>query len=470
MATVTATPADMTITLGYFTTSKDGTISWTTPTVPSGATITSVKLTGTVTASNSNVSSIVLNGQSLTVSTSGASFTIDLGTDNSKTSLSATAKKSSTMSNYNVKFTNMVYTVEYQEETYTVIFKDENGNILKTVENVEKGYAVRYISPSVSKDGYAFLGWVLESDVNGYTVDNVNKDMTLVPKYVKHPKVVITQNEGGYFTYNDTNYEGDQTFQMTYNSTFEIRINMNDGYGLAYYSFKYINESGEPFKSAIGARKSFNVSLDMKADYDVVIKYAKLDSKFTVTFKDYDGTVLKTITDVTFGASISSNIPDDPIRTGYKFESWAGADISDPIVEDTVFVAEYREALTLTIIQNYGGYFMFNGKRYDGHTVLDFTDAGVIDADLDFYCNEGYYYAYTHLIDADYDLGEEERGDNGTFGQGWQGIGQKAIFKVEYARLSAINKENIIIDGQYVKEAYLGDKPIRIYRSDDRIL
>lgn len=470
MATVTATPADVTMTFNRFSSSVSGTVSWTAPTVPSGAIITSVTLTGTVTASNSNVTSIKLNDQTLTTSTSGAAFTINLGTDNSKTSLSASASKSGWTA-YTVKFSDMVYTVEYQEETYTVIFKDEDGNILKTAENVSKNYSVRYISPSISKDGYKFIGWMLESAPNGYTVDYVTANMTLIPKFEKNPVVNITQNEGGYFTYNDVNYAGDQSFQLEYNDTFEIVIAVNEGYGIAYYTFKY-GDAVDLFKHVIAGRSIFNLSLDMKSDYDVAIKYVKLDSKFTVTFEDYDGSVIKTVNDVAFGASVSNIKPDNPTRNGYKFSSWTGADISDPIVDDTVFTAQYTEALTITIIQNKGGYFMYKGKKYEGYTVLDFTDVGMIDADLDFYCNDGYYFAYTHQIDLGDNWGfdEEENGTNSSFSQGWQSITDNQVFKVEYARLSSINKENVTINGKRIIEVYLGNKPIRIYKGDDRII
>ena len=81
-STVTSTPSDLTLSAGY-NSSKSGTISWTAPTVPDGATIKSCVLTGKATASNTNVKSIKINDQSITVSTSGYNLTIDFGTDNS---------------------------------------------------------------------------------------------------------------------------------------------------------------------------------------------------------------------------------------------------------------------------------------------------------------------------------------------------------------------------------------------------
>ena len=49
-STVTSTPSDLTITASSWGSSKSGTISWTAPTVPDGATIKSCVLTGKATA------------------------------------------------------------------------------------------------------------------------------------------------------------------------------------------------------------------------------------------------------------------------------------------------------------------------------------------------------------------------------------------------------------------------------------
>ena len=91
--TVTSTPSDLTLSAGRNST-KSGKISWTAPTVPSGAIIKSCVLTGKATASSNNVKSIKINDKSITVSTSGYNFTIDLGTDTSITSVTATMTKS----------------------------------------------------------------------------------------------------------------------------------------------------------------------------------------------------------------------------------------------------------------------------------------------------------------------------------------------------------------------------------------
>jgi len=384
MASVTSTPADLTLSLGLFSTSKSGNITWTAPTVPDGVIITSVKLTGTVTASNSGVSSITLNGQSLTVSTSGASFTIDLGTDNSKTSLSAEAKKTSSFSSYTVTFSNMVYTVEYTQ-TYTVIFKDEEGNIIKTVNNVKNNESISNIEPEMSKEGYSFVGWKSEDD--GNVKYKIYSDLTLIAYFEKDPIVTVIQNDGGYFTYNNTNYEGNQTFNLKYRDDFVIDINSKTGYVIAYFDTKQKNS--RPHKQPHGGT-AFGLSIDLSSDITINIHYEKQDAVFTVIFEDIDGTELKKIENVTIASKTGNSLkPENPTRQGYNFTKWV-PDIDENIVENTTFVAQYSMKPSITIRQTEGcGYFTYNGVQYtDAEVYFDLTAGSSVD--MIFTANEGY--------------------------------------------------------------------------------
>lgn len=276
--------------------------------------------------------------------------------------------------------------------------------------------------------------------------------------------MTVIQNEGGYFTYNDVVYEGNQTFQVNYYSTFNLSITSKDDYGIAYC---IMEANGSPFKQIIGASHSFNLGIDMTSDYIVTIKYEKLTAICNVTFKDYDGKVLKTEA-VTFGTYPNSIKPDDPIRKGHKFTKW-DVDISNPIVEDTVFIAQYTECLTVTIRQNKGGYFTYNNKKYEGDAIFTFDSN--ITMDIQIFANEGYYIAYTYTVMENFGLPEEEiRNSNVPYGTGWQNMQTSQELKIEYSRISSVNKENVIINDNVYKEAYVGDKPVRIYRGDDRIL
>ena len=173
--TVTSTPNDLTLSAGY-NSSKSGTISWTAPTVPDGATIKSCVLTGKATASSTKVSSIKINNQSITVSTSGYNFTIDLGKDNSITPVTATMTKSERWKTHTVNFTNMIYTVTYElaSVSYTVTFKDWDGSVLKTQTVASGGSATPPSNPT--RDGYVFTGWS-----GNYT--NVTENRVITAQY-----------------------------------------------------------------------------------------------------------------------------------------------------------------------------------------------------------------------------------------------------------------------------------------------
>lgn len=76
--------------------------------------------------------------------------------------------------------------------------------------------------------------------------------------------------------------------------------------------------------------------------WNVVLEDEELQSSYTVTFKDWDGTILKTqIVEKDNGATA----PSDPIRTGYEFIGW---DIPfDNIISDLIVTAQYKKINTI---------------------------------------------------------------------------------------------------------------------------
>ena len=266
--TVTSTPNDLTLSAG-FNSSKKGTISWTAPTVPDGATIKSCVLTGKATASSDKVSSIKINNQSITVSTSGYNFTIDLGTDTSITSVTATMTKSG-WSTYNVKFTNMTYTVTYDLNlvTYTVTFKDWDGTVLKTETVGSGGSASAPIIPK--REGYTFYDWD-----NNY--DNVTSDLIITAQYRKNPIITITQNAGGYIVCNNTRYEGDFTLEVSYGGDIDFEIHANDGYYIRIADFVvdgFETDVNETNKDYVYTKRGYT---NVRNDQSFLVEYARVD-------------------------------------------------------------------------------------------------------------------------------------------------------------------------------------------------
>ena len=265
--TVTSTPSDLTISASRWGSSGSGTISWTAPAIPDGATIKSCVLTGKATASGTNVKSIKINDQSITVSTSGYNFTIDLGTDTSITSVTATMTKSG-WSTYNVKFTNMTYTVTYELASvlYTVTFKDWDGTVLKTQTVASGGAASAPDNPT--RDGYAFSGW--DKDYN-----HVTSDLVVTAQYTKNPIITFIQNSGGYVLCNGTRYVGNSTVSVQRGSNVNIIVYANENYYI-----KSIQMSG--FDNLIedpNARETtypFDFE-NIHTDEGLTIEYARVD-------------------------------------------------------------------------------------------------------------------------------------------------------------------------------------------------
>ena len=172
MATLTSNISNVSLTVSG-TTQNSTTISWSLPTVPSGATINSCTLTGTATASMSKGSAtITVNGQSVS---SGSNFTINLGTANTTSSVTATAKGGNKNAAGTVTFSNLVYTVNYTEPeiTYTVTFVDYDGTILKT-QTVSSGSSAT--APEINRYGYILTGWSVD-------FSNVTSNITTVAQY-----------------------------------------------------------------------------------------------------------------------------------------------------------------------------------------------------------------------------------------------------------------------------------------------
>ena len=283
---------------------------------------------------------------------------------------------------------------------FTVTFVDWNGKVLSTQTVGYGEYAVPPTPPT--RDGYVFTGWdkdftVIKSDltVNAQYKENLvylmgdfnnwEKDIVLVPtndevayeltlakgeyqfKYVNFDiwygnagvieDTTLASSETGWIMYeNGDNCTlkasgGKYTFIFNIKTvTLEIFYTPVE-YTVTFLGFEGTELSKQTVKLGADATAPEAPAVEgyifsgwdtdfTKVEANTVVNavYLKDDSKFTVTFTDYDGTVIST-QEVQYGEAAEA--PEDPVRVGYLFTGWDKK--FDKITENTTIVAQYKD-------------------------------------------------------------------------------------------------------------------------------
>ncbi len=197
---------------------------------------------------------------------------------------------------YRIYFVRPVREFSYTLDTFSVIFKDWNDSVLGTQTVYEGDSAIPPEDPT--REGYTFTGW--DADFS-----NVTSDLTVTAQYS------ILQ-----FTVTFIDYDGTvlKTEIVDYgNSATPPEDPTREGYLFAGWDTDFSNVTSD---------------LTVTAQYSIL--------QFTVTFIDYDGTVLKTEI-VDYGNSATP--PEDPTREGYLFAGW-DTDFSN-VTSDLTVTAQY---------------------------------------------------------------------------------------------------------------------------------
>ncbi|MBS5395018.1 MAG: InlB B-repeat-containing protein [Clostridium sp.] len=194
---------------------------------------------------------------------------------------------------------NTEITAQYVK-TWTVTFKDDDGTVLKT-EIVDEGTGATAPTEPI-KDGHTFAGW----DV---MFDNVTGDTVVTATYEIDQYTVI---------FKDWNGTELKTEQVVYNTAATAPVApTRDGYRFT------------------GWDKTFDT---ITGNTEITAQYVKT---WTVTFRDEDGSVLKT-ENVDEGTGATA--PTAPIKDGYRFTGW---DVTfNNITDDTVVTAQYEKEET----------------------------------------------------------------------------------------------------------------------------
>ena len=267
-----------------------------------------------------------------------------------------------TFTGWDKEFTNitadLVVTAQYEINTYTVTFKDWDGTVLKIQEVQHGGDAEAPADPT--RTGYTFTGWdkaftnitadlvvTAQYEINTYTVTFKDWDGTeLKTQEVQHggdAEAPADPTRTGYtFTGWDkafTNITADLVVTAQYEiNTYTVTFKDWDGTVLKTQEVQYGGDAEAPADPTrvgytfTGWDKAFtNVTADLvvTAQYEI--------NTYTVTFKDWDGTVLKT-QEVQYGGNAEA--PADPTRVGYTFTGWDKAFTN--ITADLVVTAQYE--------------------------------------------------------------------------------------------------------------------------------
>ena len=184
-----------------------------------------------------------------------------------------------------------------QPEMHTVTFKDWDGIVLKTQEVQHGGDAEAPADPT--RVGYTFTGW-------DKAFTNITADLVVTAQYEINTYTVTFKDwDGTVLKTQEVQHGGDAEAPADPTRT---------GYTFTGWDKAFTN---------------------ITADLVVTAQYSI--NTYTVTFKDWDGTVLKT-QEVQDGGDAEA--PADPTRTGYTFTGWDKAFTN--IMADLVVTAQYE--------------------------------------------------------------------------------------------------------------------------------
>ena len=184
-----------------------------------------------------------------------------------------------------------------QPEMHTVTFKDWDGTVLKTQEVQHGGDAEAPADPT--RTGYTFTGW-------DKAFTNITADLVVTAQYEINTYTVTFKDwDGTVLKTQEVQYGGDAEAPAD-----PTRV----GYTFTGWDKEFINIAAD---------------LVVTAQYEI--------NTYTVTFKDWDGTVLKT-QEVQYGGDAEA--PADPTRTGYTFTGWDKEFTN--ITADLVVTAQYE--------------------------------------------------------------------------------------------------------------------------------
>ncbi|XMB72289.1 InlB B-repeat-containing protein [Mycoplasmatota bacterium WC30] len=213
--------------------------------------------------------------------------------------------------------------------TFTVTFKDFNGYVLDVQTIVYEQDAIAPSDPT--RIGYTFTGWNIE-------FVNITGNLDVIAEYSTDTYSVTFDSNGG--------TEETTLDNIQYGSTITIPIPEKAGY---YFGGWFIGTSINDMQFT--SQNTVTEDLTLYARWN--------ETEFTVTFVDYDDSILSTQM-ILYGYSAFK--PENPTKVGYTFSSWDSS--YSYITSDLIIQALY-------IPNNYTITFNSNG----GTEVTNYTAA-----------------------------------------------------------------------------------------------
>jgi uncharacterized repeat protein (TIGR02543 family) len=279
---------------------------------------------------------------------------------------------------------NMTITALYDIDKYTVTYKDHNGEIIN-ISIVDSGSSATGQVPPI-RIGYTFIGW--DKDLS-----NITENIEVTAQWIINQYTITFDSNGGSavasitqdydteitlpdvptklgYTFIGWNFEipskmpaEDMTLTALWTATeYAIIYNLDGGVNDGTNPAKYTIETEKiTLKDATKTGYTFDGWYDETGNKVTEIAkggtgnknlYARWTiNQYTVTFKDHDGTVLKTDR-FNYGSPITA--PAAPIREGYTFIGWSPALPAKMPAEDITLTALWT-ATEYAIIYNLDG-------------------------------------------------------------------------------------------------------------------
>ena len=254
------------------------------------------------------------------------------------------------------------YTATWRANRYTVAFSANGGTGTMDPMSFSYDEEKTLTANAFTREGYHFLGWNTQLDGSGTTYTNqasvknlTTEDNATVTLYAQW-----TQNPVWTVTFIANNGTADQTAQSVPDSV-ETALAANT-FSYEGHSFSRWNTSAD----GSGTDYADNASVTLNADLTLYAQWTV--NTYTVTWKNYDGTVLETDENVPYGAMPSYD-GEEPVHepeegVSYVFDGW------DPevtkVTGDAVYTAKFTGSVNT---------YTVTWKNYDG-AVLE-TDENV---------------------------------------------------------------------------------------------